>query len=345
MGGVPLELALVFGAPALAVAGAAAVAIPIAIHLLSRVRRTRVDWGAMRFVRLAYQRQRRRLRFERWLLLAVRCLLVVLAGLALAAPVLTGALARWGADAARFESTQRIAEALAKAAAQSGRAVRVWPAAPTATGQGVDPDFDSAGADALGNVQATPAPVDLGGTLARVARARSADVADGRSAGVVAVVSDWSRAAVTALSAGGAGDEGAAAATGAAAAFWLSPPDPGAANVQVAALSPRRPLVLRAGGADAPPAVVSARVTWPSPWRPPSCRPSRLTLRRSKPKPCAASRSLTGRRVRPAPRSPPSCRCPRRPAGYTPLPRSCRAPGTRCPTTTCATRWCWCGRP
>jgi len=97
MGGVPLELALVFGAPALAVAGAAAVAIPIAIHLLSRVRRTRVDWGAMRFVRLAYQRQRRRLRFERWLLLAVRCLLVVLAGLALAAPVLTGALARWGA--------------------------------------------------------------------------------------------------------------------------------------------------------------------------------------------------------------------------------------------------------
>ena len=294
MGGVPLELALVFGAPALAVAGAAAVAIPIAIHLLSRVRRTRVDWGAMRFVRLAYQRQRRRLRFERWLLLAVRCLLVVLAGLALAAPVLTGALARWGADAAgtgdagplhlvvdnglsarallsatdrgdaaptRFESTQRIAEALAKAAAESGRAVRVWPAAPTATGESVDPDFDSAGAEALGNVQATPAPVDLGGTLARVARVRAADVADGRSAGVVAVVSDWSRAAVTALSAGGAGDEGAAAGTGAAAAFWLSPPDPGAANVQVAALSPRRPLVLRAGGADAPPAVVSARVT------------------------------------------------------------------------------------
>ena len=66
---------------------------------------------------------------------------------------------------------------------------------------------------------------------------------------------------MTALSAGGAGDEDAAAGTGAAAAFWISPPDPGAANVQAAALSPRRPLVLRAGGADAPPAVVSARVT------------------------------------------------------------------------------------
>ncbi|HYE02778.1 MAG TPA: BatA domain-containing protein [Phycisphaerales bacterium] len=74
----------------LAVAGVAAVAIPIIIHLLMRRRRTPVRWAAMRFVIEAYKAQRRRLLVERWLLLAVRCLVVLLAGLAIARPALTG---------------------------------------------------------------------------------------------------------------------------------------------------------------------------------------------------------------------------------------------------------------
>ena len=55
--------------PAIAVAGAAAMVVPIAIHLLTLMRRRPEPWAAMRFVIEAYQRHRRRLRFEQWLLL------------------------------------------------------------------------------------------------------------------------------------------------------------------------------------------------------------------------------------------------------------------------------------
>ncbi|MBI1335641.1 MAG: hypothetical protein GC164_01610 [Phycisphaera sp.] len=67
----------------LALAGAAATAIPIAIHLLSRHRRTPRLWGAMRFVLEAYRKHKHRLQLERWLLLAVRCLILIVLGLAL----------------------------------------------------------------------------------------------------------------------------------------------------------------------------------------------------------------------------------------------------------------------
>jgi len=77
--------------PALAAAGVAAVSIPVAIHLLSRRRRQPVEWAAMRFLQEAWRRHRRRMRIEEWLLLAIRCLIVLLAGLALAGPV-AGAL-------------------------------------------------------------------------------------------------------------------------------------------------------------------------------------------------------------------------------------------------------------
>ncbi|MEM9752229.1 MAG: BatA domain-containing protein [Planctomycetota bacterium] len=89
------QLGSAFIAPALAGLGAAAIAVPIAIHLLSRLRRKRERWGAMRFLRLAYQKQKNRLRLEQWLLLATRCLLVGLIGLALAGPVLGGGWASW----------------------------------------------------------------------------------------------------------------------------------------------------------------------------------------------------------------------------------------------------------
>ena len=80
----------------LAAAGLAAVAIPILIHLLFRRRRRPIEWGAMRFLLEAFRRQRRRLRLEQWLLLAVRCLVVALLALALARPILEGAGALGG---------------------------------------------------------------------------------------------------------------------------------------------------------------------------------------------------------------------------------------------------------
>jgi len=76
--------------PGLAAAGLAAIAIPIIIHLLFRRRRRPVPWAAMRFLLEAYRRARRRMRLERWLLLAIRVLAVALMGLALARPLLDG---------------------------------------------------------------------------------------------------------------------------------------------------------------------------------------------------------------------------------------------------------------
>jgi len=88
------QVAGIFTAPALAAAGAAAVSIPVAIHLLSRMRRKPQPWAAMRFLEMALRRQRNRLRLEQWLLLATRCLIMLVAALALAGPVLGGCAGR-----------------------------------------------------------------------------------------------------------------------------------------------------------------------------------------------------------------------------------------------------------
>lgn len=84
------QAAGLFTAPALAAIGAAAVSIPIIIHLMSRFRRKPEAWGAMRFLIEAYQKQRKRLQLEKLLLLLVRCMVVLVAGLALAGPLLSG---------------------------------------------------------------------------------------------------------------------------------------------------------------------------------------------------------------------------------------------------------------
>lgn len=77
-----------FASPALAVAGAACVAVPVLLHLLLRRRRTPVEWAAMDLLREALRRTERRRRVERWLLLAVRTMVVAAAAAAIAAPFL-----------------------------------------------------------------------------------------------------------------------------------------------------------------------------------------------------------------------------------------------------------------
>lgn len=74
--------------PGIAVAALAAVAVPILIHLLLRRRKRIIHWAAMDLLQRALQRDRRRQRIERWLLLVLRCLLVAVGGLALAQPLL-----------------------------------------------------------------------------------------------------------------------------------------------------------------------------------------------------------------------------------------------------------------
>jgi hypothetical protein len=80
---------LAFGFLNWTMAGVAAglISIPIIIHLLNRRRFKTVTWAAMDFLMKAMRKNRRRLEFEQWILLATRCLLVFLLGLALARPM------------------------------------------------------------------------------------------------------------------------------------------------------------------------------------------------------------------------------------------------------------------
>lgn len=70
-------------------AGLGAIALPILIHLLARRRFRRVRWAAIEFLREAQRENRRRMRIRELILLALRCLAMLLIGLLLARPFLT----------------------------------------------------------------------------------------------------------------------------------------------------------------------------------------------------------------------------------------------------------------
>src|SRR5215212_11009183 len=76
-----------FVTPAFFVAGILLAGIPIVIHILNRRRYKTVNWAAMEFLLRAMKKNRRRLKFEQWILLATRCLLVFLIATALARPM------------------------------------------------------------------------------------------------------------------------------------------------------------------------------------------------------------------------------------------------------------------
>ncbi|MBY0527706.1 MAG: VWA domain-containing protein [Gemmataceae bacterium] len=78
-------LAFLFFSPLTAlVVAAGAVSVPIVIHLLSRRRYRVVTWAAMRFLLAAQKQTVRKMRLEQYLLLGVRCLLLLLLVLAMA---------------------------------------------------------------------------------------------------------------------------------------------------------------------------------------------------------------------------------------------------------------------
>ncbi|MCZ6816688.1 MAG: BatA domain-containing protein [Planctomycetota bacterium] len=60
--------------------------IPLIVHLINRRRYREEPWAAMSFLLQAHRRSRRRIRIEQWLLIAVRTLVVILVGLAIARP-------------------------------------------------------------------------------------------------------------------------------------------------------------------------------------------------------------------------------------------------------------------
>lgn len=66
--------------------GIAAISVPIIIHLLTNRRVKHVVWAAIRFLEISVQKNQRRLNIEDLILLALRCLLLILLALALARP-------------------------------------------------------------------------------------------------------------------------------------------------------------------------------------------------------------------------------------------------------------------
>src|SRR3954453_12986078 len=84
---VPPNILAAFVTPAFFVAGILLAAIPIIIHILNRRRYRTVNWAAMEFLLRAMKKNRRRLKFEQWILLARRCAVLVLVATSLARPL------------------------------------------------------------------------------------------------------------------------------------------------------------------------------------------------------------------------------------------------------------------
>jgi aerotolerance regulator-like protein/VWA domain-containing protein/CARDB protein len=89
--------------PWLFLAGAAAIALPILIHLLNKRKFKVVDWAAMDFLLDADKKNRRRIRLENLILLLLRCLAVLLIGLLLARPFIPTSATAGLLNAAQFE--------------------------------------------------------------------------------------------------------------------------------------------------------------------------------------------------------------------------------------------------
>lgn len=75
---------------ALLLGGMLASFAPLVIHLLNRSRFQSLDWGAMHLLDAALETNSRRIEWEHWLLLFLRCLIPALFAFALARPVLSG---------------------------------------------------------------------------------------------------------------------------------------------------------------------------------------------------------------------------------------------------------------
>jgi hypothetical protein len=180
-------------------AGLGAVSIPIIIHILNRRRFKTVTWAAMDFLLRAMKKNRRRLRFEQWVLLATRCLVVFLLGMALARPLacenrsLAGIGGRTGLnvfvidnsysmgyDANRpgdarthLDQAKKIAKALLGQMNSGGEAVAIITSSrPAVAVPGFEkPSYNLvAAASAIDRIEQTQGATDLGGALQMVLR-------------------------------------------------------------------------------------------------------------------------------------------------------------------------------
>lgn len=258
--------------PILLASGLACIAVPIVIHILMRRRRRPIRWGAMEFLLQAYRQQRKRLRFEQWLLLGSRCLLVALIALAVGKPVLSAALGQSGLGSQDLIivldnslTSQARADAAGQAALENAktRALALLDELDGARGdraglvllggpaEGVVLPASSDIADVRRRVErvvATDSRADVSGALAAIGASQNQRDAEGEDAGsslTIAFVGDWRT---------GSWDVAtpiAAMPSLANARITLSPAaSAGADNIAVVGVRPLRPMLV--GGGDAP---------------------------------------------------------------------------------------------
>src|SRR5438552_4088497 len=184
-------LALLFVTPGFFMAGAGLVSVPIIIHILNRRRYKIVPWAAMEYLLAAMKKNRRRLKFEQWLLLATRCLVLGLLGLALARPLgcsqnsIAGLAERTGLhvfivdnsysmayeanrpDAkTHLDQAKLIARTMVNRLSRGGESVAIITAGTPATSVIARPSFDLEGArQAIGRFEQTASATDLVGAM------------------------------------------------------------------------------------------------------------------------------------------------------------------------------------
>ncbi len=108
--------------------------VPIIIHILNRRRFKRIDWAPMKYLKLTIRRNRRRLRIEQLILLAMRTLVVILIILAVSRPVLSpSALGSWLAGRGRTSRIIVLDDSLSMDYRNQGRSA--FDRAKTACGQ------------------------------------------------------------------------------------------------------------------------------------------------------------------------------------------------------------------
>lgn len=246
----------------LAAAGLATVSIPVAIHLLTRMRRQQQPWAAMRFLIEAYRRQRQRLRLEQLLLLLLRCLILFVLGLALAGPFLGGLGRGLGADGSgrlvcividdalstqalgtdkreRFENLRRTAGKVLDAL-RPGDRVAIWTASRPLGAPLAPPAPDLAQARmVLEGLRPRSGRADWPAALAAVKSVLDEQSLDRQRAWVV-LLSDFAAGTLEADRPAPA----ALAGLGKQAVVSVARPSPQAGNFQIAALTPARGMIL-----------------------------------------------------------------------------------------------------
>ncbi len=100
--------------------GGLAVASPILIHLLNKRRFKIVDWAAMDFLFEADKKNRRRVELENFILLALRCLAMLLVSLLLARPFMPSSMTNVLQQAQKLERVILIDDSLSQRVLNNG---------------------------------------------------------------------------------------------------------------------------------------------------------------------------------------------------------------------------------